>query len=121
MSDEIICGQDQQIRIAIMNDIHEGKSPFFIINRLLDYVADKSGEKSFATVAKENIRSIYGIGLNEPHLLKDELQEILEREQRLKHAYDIEESEEHKKRIEYALLAHQKRAEQLQKILEQSS
>lgn len=117
MAEEIIYGQDQQVKIAIMKDIHEGRNPFLILSRALDYIAEKSGEPTFSEVAKDNIRSIYGIGLLETPLLQEELQEICARSKQLEAAHESETSEEHKKRIEYAILAHQKRAAQLQEML----
>lgn len=117
MSDDL--SKDQQIRVSIFKDIQMAKPPLEILYRAIEYIADVTNEKTFAQVAKDNIHSIYGIALGEPLLLEKELSGIEERIVKLTVAYENPaETEEEKKRIEFALLAHKKRAEQLKMRLE---
>lgn len=116
--EDITLGKDQKIRIEIMKDIQEGKNPFEILFKTIEYIGKISGEKSFATVAKDNIKSVYGIALGEPVLLEEELKEVIKRGKLLKAAYEREgEEEDNKIRINYAIIAHRKRAEQLQEMI----
>lgn len=118
MPEKMICGQEQQIKIEIMKDIQEGKPPIEILYRCIEYIGKKSGEPTFSDVAKENIRSVYGIALGEPVLLQKELEDVIQRGKKLKEAYKREgETEENKRRIEFALIAHRKRAAQLKELL----
>lgn len=113
-------GQEANLKIEIMHLITEGKDPFEIINACVDFIARVTNEKNFAEVAKVNIRSIYGIGLGEPVLLQKELDDVLEREKKLKTALEnYEIAEEDKKRIDFALNQHRKYAEQIEQRMKE--
>ena len=114
-------GLQQNIKMELLGLIHSGENPFHIICRLAEYLEEVSAEPGYAKIVKDNIRSIYGIGLGETPLLEDELQDVVSRGGKLKAAYEQEtESAEVKKRIEFALISHRKRAEQLQHLLTQA-
>jgi hypothetical protein len=111
-------GIQQDIKIELMEMIHNCEDPFQIIGHIAEYLERTSAEGGYAQIVKDNIRSIYGIGLGEPKLLENELHDIIERGKKLKQAYESDiESEEVKKRIEFAIIHHRKRAEQLQLMI----
>jgi len=111
-------GIQQDIKIELMGMIHNCEDPFQIIIYIAEYLERTSAEGGYAQIVKDNIRSIYGIGLGEPKLLENELHDIIERGKKLKQVYESDiESEEVKKRIEFAIIAHRKRAEQLQLMI----
>lgn len=114
-------GIEQNIKMDLLGMIHNGSNPFDIILHVARYLEDASAEGGYAKIVEDNIRSVYGIGLGEPKLLADELHDVIERGKKLKAAYESQvESEEIKKRIEFALISHRKRAEQLQLLIQKA-
>ena len=113
-------GVQQNIKMDLLGMIHNGEDPFAIIYRLAKYFEEASAEAGYADIVKENLRSIYGVALGNKKLLADELEEVLAREEKLKSAFARkDESDEVKKRIEFALIRHQKRADQLRLLLKE--
>ncbi len=113
-------GVQQNIKMDLLGMIHDGEDPFSIIYHLAKYLEEASAEAGYADIVKENLRSIYGIALGNKKLLEDELAEVIERGKKLKDAFERkDESDEVKKRIEFALIRHRKRAEQLQLLLKE--
>jgi hypothetical protein len=113
-------GIQQNIKMELLGMIHHGESPFKIIGHMAKYLEGMSGEAGYAQIIEDNLRSIYGIALGEPYLLDAELHDVIERGKKLKAAYENDaNSAEVKKRIEFALIRHRKRAEQLKILIQQ--
>ena len=114
-------GIQQNIKMELLGMIHHGENPFDIICHIAQYLEEASAEGGYADIVKDNLRSIYGVALGEPRLLEAELHDVNERGKKLKAAFESEtESAEVKKRIEFALIRHRKRAEQLRILIQQA-
>lgn len=115
-------GIQQNIKMELLGMIHNGEDPFDIICHIAQYLEEASAEGGYAEIVKDNLRSIYGIALSEPRLLEAELHDVIARGKKLKAAFESDsESAEVKKRIEFALIRHRQRAEQLQLLLQQAN
>lgn len=111
-------GREQNIKMDILGMIHSAENPFDIIYHVAKYLEKASAEAGYAENVKTNIRSVYGLALQDKKLLSDELNDVIARGQHIKEAYekDIFSAEE-KKRIEYALVLHRKNVARLKELI----
>ena len=114
-------GEDQIIKMDILGMIHGAENPFDIIYHIARYLEKKTGENGYANQVRDNIRSVYGLAMGESKLLTDELRDVEQRLERIRHSYDTGEfSSEEKKRIEYAIILHEKNIERLKQLIHQA-
>ena len=111
-------GVQQGIKMDILGMIHGAANPFDIIYEVAKYLESASAEAGYAQNVLENMRSVYGLALNDKKLLTDELNDVIARGKQIKVSYDTGDfSDEEKKRIEFALIMHRKNAERLQALI----
>lgn len=107
-SGRTIYGGEQNIKMALMQMINEGKDPYEIILYMADYLEKISGEKGYKENVRDCIQSVYGIGLNEEGPLNSALMQVRQRCQQLEASMAGIEEEDVKKRILFAVEHHKK-------------
>ena len=111
----------EAVKTEFLGMIHAAKSPFDILMVLAKYLEETTHEEGFAEKIKDNLRSIYGILLEEKKLLADELTEVQERLARIENALENPNfSEEEKKRIRFAIDLHEKNVKRLEAMIKQA-
>lgn len=112
-------GKQQNIKIELLKWLNEGKNSYEIIYEFAKYLEDVSSEPGYADVVLKDIRSVYGIGLNEPSILSNELLEIRNRLAKLETALKSADNEEVITHLKFAIEHHKKKIQELEHKLEQ--
>ncbi|MDQ0203256.1 hypothetical protein [Pectinatus haikarae] len=107
-SGRTVYGGEQNIKMALMQMINEGKDPYEIILYMADYLERISGEKGYKENVRDCIQSVYGIGLDEEGPLNSALMQVRQRCQQLETSMAGIEEEDVKKRILFAVEHHKK-------------
>ena len=111
----------EAVKTEFLGMIHAAKSPFDILMVLAKYLEETTHEEGYAEKIKNNLRSVYGILLEDKKLLIDELEEVQDRLLRIKNAEENPDfTEEEKKRIRFAIDLHKKNVERLQAMIKQA-
>lgn len=120
MEDKIISdhGKQQNIKIALLKWLNEGKNSYEIIYELAKYLEDISSEPGYADIVLKDIRTVYGIGLNEPKILSNELLEIRNRLAKLETALQTSINDEVQTHLKFAIEHHKKKIQELEYKLE---
>lgn len=112
-------GQQQQVKIELVEMIHSGENPFDIIYHVAKWLESESGEPGYAQYVEEQIRAIYGFALEHEKPIKDELDEVTARLKRIETAFaNPDFTEEEHTRIGFAINRHKKNIERLQTMLQ---
>ena len=86
--------------------------------KVAKYLEETTHEVGYADKVRDNLRTVYGILLEDKKLLADELAEVRERHSRIEGALsDPKFTEEEKKRIEYAVILHRKSIKRLEEMI----
>lgn len=111
-------GEQQSIKMEILDMIHSGESPFDILYHVAKYLEDVSGEPGYAKYVEDQIRSIYGCALQHEKPLQNELAEVEARLKRIEASYEnpVFTEEEHI-RIGFAIEKHKKNIERLRTLI----
>lgn len=112
-------GKQQNIKMELLKWLNEGKNSYEIIYELAKYLESVSSEPGYADIVLNNIRTVYGIGLNEPSILSSELLEIRNRLAKLEAALKTADNEEVQTRLKFAIEHHKKKIHELEHKLEQ--
>lgn len=112
-------GKQQNIKIELLKWLNEGKNSYEIIYEFAKYLEDVSSEPDYANIVLKDIRSVYGIGLNEPSILSNELLEIRNRLAKLETALKSADNEEIQNHLKFAIEHHKKKIQELEHKLEQ--
>ena len=112
-------GKQQNIKIELLKWLNEGKNSYEIIYEIAKYLEDVSSEPGYADIVLKDIRSVYGIGLNEPSILSNELLEIRNRLAKLETALKSADNEEIQNHLKFAIEHHKKKIQELEHKLEQ--
>lgn len=117
-------GVQQSIKMDLLEWIQEAKDPYEIIYGVARYLERASAERGYAQHIIDNIHTIYGEALREPKPLADEIKAIASRKQRIEDylaqtAKDDTVSEEERARLNFAVKAHERKIQQLEKKLEE--
>lgn len=109
-------GQEQNVKMALVAMLQQGLNPFDIICRIAEFLEEQSAERGYAQHIRENIRTIYGIGLGDEKLLSDEIAEVEARaakirEQKAREGF----TDEQKARMDFAIKAHERMIDLLKK------
>ncbi len=107
-------GVDQNIKMDLLGMIQSAENPFDIICHVAKYLERASAEAGYADHVRDNIRTVYGIALQDRKLLADELRDVEERLARIRQASetgDFTEEEHH--RIGFAIQLHEKNIQRL--------
>ena len=113
-------GVEESIKMDLLEWIQEARDPYEIIYGVARYLERASAERGYAQHIIDNIRTIYGTALREPKPLADEIQAISARKQRIQNyltatAKDDTVSEEERARLNFAVKAHERKIQQLEK------
>ena len=114
-------GKEQQMKMAILEMIHSGESPYDIIYMMAKRLETASGEPGYADYVRDQLRAVYGCALQEEKLLTDELHDVTARLHRIEQAYasDAFTEEEHT-RIGFAIERHKKNIERLKDLIQKA-
>lgn len=111
-------GQQQQMKMEIVEMIHSAESPFDIIYHIARRLEKDSGEPGYAKYVEDQIRAIYGFALEHVKPMEDELHEVEARLKRIEAAYENPEfTEEEHIRIGFAVNHHKKNIERLKDMI----
>ena len=111
-------GALQNLRKQIRDDINLAKSPYEILLDVAKTVGEISGEENFYQEIRESLINIYGEVLQEKPVLEIELDEVSARREKIQAALSKKEfSDDDKRRIQSALIRHDKEIERLKEIL----
>ena len=113
-------GVEESIKMDLLEWIQEARDPYEIIYGVARYLERASAERGYAQHIIDNIRTIYGTALREPKPLADEIQAISARKERIQNyltatAKDDTVSEEERARLNFAVKAHERKIQQLEK------
>lgn len=113
-------GKEQNVKMALVAMLQQGLNPFDIICHIAEFLEDQSAERGYAQHVRDNIRTIYGIGLGDEKLLSDEIADVEARiarisVQKAKDGY----TDEQKARMDFAIKAHERMVELLKKRTEE--
>ena len=109
------------LRAEILKDLGAGKAPLDILLKALDCISRMTGDSTLYDQGKEDIRTIYGRGLQERAPLEQELKEARERLARLNRAelrQTVTADEE--QRLKGAIRAHQELIAELEQAIKSS-
>ena len=108
-------GQEQQIKMDVLDMVNRAEDPFAIIYHLVKWLGEFSGEPSYAKYVEDQIRAVYGLAL------QDELAEVEARLKRIEAAYEKPEfTEEERIRIGFAIQHHKENIERLKVLIKQA-
>ena len=113
-------GKQQNIKMALLKWLNEGKNAYEIIYELAKYLEEISAEPGYAKIVLDDIRNAYGIGLNEYSVISEELLELRGRLQKLQNALGEQSDEETQKRLKFAIEHHEKKIQELERKLAQA-
>ena len=114
-------GEQQQIKMEIVDMIHRGESPYDVIAHMAKWLEQASGERGYAEYVEQQIRAIYGFALEHVKPMQDELQTVEERLQRIELAYQNPDfTEEEHIRIGFAIDRHKKNIERLKELIQRA-
>ena len=117
MADKKYYGAAQELRTTLTDLINAGKPPLEIILELAKLLGELSGETSYYQTIREQILSVYGLALKDKFILDVELDEVRTRLEKISTAYQNPDfTEEEHIRIGYALDAHKKEIERLERL-----
>lgn len=117
LADKKFFGAAQEVRIKLNDLILAGKPPLEIILELAKLLGEISGEDSYYRTTREQILTTYGLVLKDKFILEDELAEVRARLEKISAAYESPDfTEEEHIRIGYALEAHKKEIERLERL-----
>ena len=114
-------GQEQQIKMDVLDMVNRAEDPFAIIYRLVKWLGEFSGEPSYAKYVEDQIRAVYGLALQHVKPMQDELAEVEARLNRIEAAYEKPEfTEEERIRIGFAIQHHKENIERLKVLIKQA-
>ena len=114
-------GQEQQMKMELLNMIHSGESPYDIIYMVAKRLEVASGEPGYSDYVRDQLRAVYGCALQEEKLLTDELDDVTARLHRIEHAYESDEfTEEEHTRIGFAINRHKQNIERLKMLIQKA-
>ena len=110
-------GQEQQIKMDVLDMVNRAEDPFAIIYHLVKWL----GEPSYAKYVEDQIRAVYGLALQHVKPMQDELDEVEARLKRIEDAYEKPEfTEEERIRIGFAIQHHKENIERLKVLIKQA-
>ena len=114
-------GQEQQIKMDVLDMVNRAEDPFAIIYHLVKWLGEFPGEPSYAKYVEGQIRAVYGLALQHVKPMQDELDEVEARLKRIEDAYEKPEfTEEEHIRIGFAIQHHKENIERLKVLIKQA-
>ena len=115
-------GQEQQIKMDVLDMVNRAEDPFAIIYHLVKWLGEFSGEPSYAKYVEDQLRAVYGLALQLVKPMLDELDEVEVRLKRIEDAYEKPEfTEEERIRIGFAIQHHKENIERLKVLIKQAT
>lgn len=108
------------IQAEILKGLRTGEDPCGLLLKAIEAISRMTGNEHFYKQARGDLIAIYGNGLLYPLPLQWQIDEGMERFQKLLEAMSREEDPSTRERIEAACRASYKRIEQLQSLLEEA-
>jgi len=105
--------QAGQLRAEINKGVQAGEPIYKLLLTAIECISLMTGEKLFYDMNKDNLQTIYGI-LGEPEAVEMERQEVQQRLNNLKAAYEKEKDPRAKQRIKAAIKAHEEKIKTLE-------
>ena len=112
-------GQEQQIKMDVLDMVNRAEDPFAIIYHLVKWLGEFSGEPSYAKYVEDQIRAVYGLALQHVKPMQDELDEVEARLKRIEDAYEKPEFTK-EERIRIAIQHHKENIERLKVLIKQA-
>ena len=114
-------GQEQQIKMDVLDMVNRAEDPFAIIYHLVKWLGEFPDEPSYAKHVEDQIRAVYGLALQHVKPMQDELDEVEARLKRIEDAYEKPEfTEEERIRIGFAIQHHKENIERLKVLIKQA-
>lgn len=114
-------GQEQQVKMEILDMIHGGKDPFAIIYHVAKWLEKVSDEPGYAQYVEDQIKAVYGLALQHVRPMQEELAEVEARLERIKKAYASDDfTEEEHLRIGFAIEHHEKDIARLKRLIHEA-
>ena len=107
----------EQLQTSILRGVHEGEDIYTLFLKAAKAISLMVNNNTFYNQVEADTLTIYGKGLQQNEPLRIELEAIKTRLQRLMTAHEETDNADEKKRLEDALRAHTRKAEQLEKLL----
>ena len=115
-------GQEQQIKMDVLDMVNRAEDPFAIIYHLVKWLGEFSGEPSYAKYVEEQIRAVYGLALQHVKPMQDELDEVEARLKRIEDAYEKPEfTEEERIRIGFPIQHHKPNIDRIKVLTNQAN
>ena len=111
------CRKTEQLRKEILTGAKEGKDPCVLFLKAVKTIALLTQDNGFLHELEEDVRAIYGVGLDYKQPLQSELQGAQERLQRLSNALAGEKDTNTREHLQRAIKAHNAEIEELQLML----
>ena len=114
-------GQEQQVKMEILDMIHGGKDPFAIIYHVAKWLEKVSDEPGYAQYVEDQLKAVYGLALQHVRPMQEELAEVEARLERIKKAYASDDfTEEEHLRIGFAIEHHEKDIARLKRLIHEA-
>lgn len=107
-----------QLQTEIIKGLKAGESLCSLFLKAMEAISKMTGNELLYTQAREDIKAVYGLGLQEREPLEVERREVAERLKRLEAAEQREgEPDDSKKRISAAVKSHRQRLAQIDDLI----
>jgi len=114
-------GQEQSIKMEMLDMIHAGRDPFEIIVHIARWLEQASDEPGYARYVEDQLQAIYGLALKHTRPMQAELAEVEARLTRIRAAYDNPDfTEEEHTRIGFAIEHHEKDIARLKRLIHEA-
>ena len=112
--------KSQILQSDILKGLKTGEDIYSLFLKATEAISLMTNNSLFHKQAQEDVKAIYGIGLQEKAPLSIELGKVKERLQKLTEAEGREEDPDSRERIQRAITAHRARAGDLERMIEKS-
>lgn len=108
------------LQTQILKGLTAGEDVYSLFLKAAKVISLMTSNSLFYSQTEEDIKAIYGRGLQEKPPLQMELKEVQERLQRLREAEKREQDKDSKERIQRAIQAHENKATELRGMIEKT-
>lgn len=108
------------LQTQILKGLKAGEDVYSLFLKAAKAISLMTSNSVFYSQTEEDLKAIYGRGLQEKPPLQMELEEVQERLQRLREAEKREQASDSKERIQRAIQAHENKATELREMIEKT-
>lgn len=105
------------LRTDILKGLQQGENVYILLLKAMKCISLMTGDNLFYTQGKEDIKAVYGLGVEQGQALELELQEVKDRLQLLSRPELQNEPEESRRRINTAIKQHKERIARIEQII----